>query len=81
MEEKDHVPGKKTFLNNSHNKSKIIQLRGSSLEKENCVVIHSSEDADVDIAVNACKLAREKNITVFGEDSDLLVLLIHYSTI
>ena len=72
---------KKTFLNNIQNKSRMIQLIGASLQHVNCKVHYSEEDADVDIAVRACQDATLSNVTVVGEDSDLLVLLIYYSTI
>ena len=70
---------KKTFLENPKNKLQIILLIGCSLKKANCTVIYSLEDADVDIAKTACKMAASRNVTVVGEDSDLLILLLYFS--
>ena len=53
-------------LSNTKNKSQLIQLIGSSLKKKNCSVVHSLEDADVDIAAHACKLTLTRNVTVVG---------------
>ena len=71
---------KSSFLVNVRNKTKIIQLIGSQLEKENCKVVYAEEDADVDVAVIACNESMSNNVIVVGEDSDLLVLLLYYST-
>ena len=71
----------KNFLSNSENKARIIRLIGNHLEKANCSVIYCKDDADVDIAVTACKSFLSNNVTVVGEDSDVLVLLLYYSTI
>ena len=70
---------RKTFLNNTENKSQIIDLIASSLKKANCSVVHSVEDADVDIATHACKMASSRDVTVVGEDTDLLILLLYFS--
>ena len=72
---------KSSFLANVHNKSKIIQLIGLNLRNAGCTVVYAEEDADVDIAILACRESLSKNITVVGEDSDILVLLLYYSTI
>ena len=71
----------KKFLSNSENKARIIRLIGNHLEMANCSVIYCKDDADVDIAVTACKSVLSNNVTVVGEDSDVLVLLLYYSTI
>ena len=72
---------KSSFLANVHNKSKIIQLIGLNLRNAGCTVVYAEEGADVDIAILACRETLSKNITVVGEDSDILVLLLYYSTI
>ena len=58
----------------------MIQLIGSNLQKANCKVIYDEEDADVNVALTACKEVLTKNLTVIGEDSDILVLLLAQCT-
>ena len=79
-EMKLHVT-KSSFLANVHNKSKMIQLIGLNLKNAGCIVVYAEEDADVDIAILACKESLSKNITIVGEDSDLLVLQLYSSAI
>ena len=71
---------KASFMGNIYNKTKMIQLIGSNLQKANCKVIYDEEDADVNVALTACKEVLTKNLTVIGEDSDILVLLLYHST-
>ena len=42
---------------------------------------YADEDADVDVAVIACTESMSNNVTVVGEDTDLLILLLYYSTL
>jgi 5'-3' exonuclease len=55
-------------------------LIGRKLSVLNCKVIYADEDADVDIAKVGVSESLKKNTTVIGEDTDLLVLLLYYST-
>lgn len=69
---------KKSFLANPRNKQRFIDLLGSQLEKDGTNVKHSSGDADYDIVVNACMIAQTKDVVVVGDDTDLLILLLHH---
>jgi hypothetical protein len=70
---------KENFLSNSTNKQRIINLIGIHLTLSNCTVIHASGDADVDIVKEAVSSSENMNTTVIGEDTDLLLLLLHHS--
>ena len=39
---------------------------------------HSGGDADYDIASTACTMAKRRSVAVVGDDTDLLVLLLHH---
>ena len=52
------------FLANVHNKTKIIRLIGSQLQKANYKVIFDEEDADVKVVLSACMAVLTKNVTV-----------------
>ena len=69
---------KKPFLANSQNKQKFIYLLGSILEGEGLQVKFSKADADYDIAMTACDAAQTVPEVVVGDDTDLLVLLLHH---
>ena len=71
---------KKTFLANPRNKQKFLNYIGSELEKAGVKVEHSSADADYNIVSTACTMAMRRSVTVVGEDTDLLVLLVHHLT-
>ena len=45
------------------------------MEKEGISMKQSAGDADYDIAMSACALARMKPVVVVGDDTDLLILL------
>ena len=69
---------KKPFLANPKNKQKFLYFIGSELEKAGIEVQHSGGDADYDIVSTACTMACRRYVTVVGDDTDLLVLLLHY---
>ena len=71
---------KKTpFLANPRNKQKLIYLLASEIQKEECVdAKHAREDADVDIVQSACAISTTCPVIVVGDDTDLLVLLMHH---
>ena len=70
---------KDIFLSNSVNKQNFIQQLGNNLQAAGCEVFHASSDADVLIAQKAIEMANEQNTVLVGDDTDLLVLLLHYS--
>ena len=46
------------------------------MEKKSCTVIHSRDDADLNIAMYAISYSAHKNVTVIAEDTDILILLL-----
>ena len=70
--------GKDKFLSNDTNKQNIINLIGKILQIAGYNVVFSQEDADVDIVLAAIKESHYQNVTVVGEDTDLLILLLYY---
>ena len=48
------------------------------LQNVGCTVIQTAGDADVDIAKTAVDMACVHSTTLIGEDTDLLILLLHY---
>ena len=71
--------GKKDeFLSIGTNKQKLIWLVSDVLRKMDCIVMKAQEDADVDIVKAALETSHLHTTTLIGEDTDLLVLLLHY---
>ena len=56
----------------------MIQLIGDTLQKSGCLVFYENGDADLKIAKTAVEESLTKNVTLIGEDTDLLVLLLYY---
>jgi len=72
--------GKKdAFLSRASNKQGLIDLISDELRKRACTVINATGDADVDIVKAAVESSRRRSTTLIGEDTDLLVLLLHYA--
>jgi hypothetical protein len=63
---------KEEFLSNQDNKQKFLKELGK------IVVKHADGDADFKIITTALECAINKNVAVVSEDTDLLILLIHY---
>ena len=53
-------------------------LLGKELKKKGCNVFFDQGDADVQIVSKTLELAEEKNTVLVGDDTDLLVLLLHH---
>ena len=70
---------KEEFLTHPKNKSKFAHLLGEKLTQAGCRVIHSNDDADHDIAITSVQESLTNIVTVIGEDTDLLVLLLYFS--
>ena len=69
---------KTQFLSNTENKQRLIHLLSECLEKSGFSCCHAPADADVMICRTAVTLLKSKcNVTVVGDDTDLLVILIH----
>ena len=60
-------------------KADMIALISTALTKRGCYVIQSPGDADVDIVKATVERSRHCTTTLVGEDTDLLILLLHYS--
>ena len=69
---------KDKFLSNDTNKQNIINLIGKILQIAGYNVVFSQEDADVDIVLAAIKESHYQDVTVVGEDTDLLILMLYY---
>jgi len=65
------------FLSREKNKSDMIALISTELTKRGCHVIRSPGDADVDIVKTTVERSRYCTTTLVGEDTDLLILLLH----
>ena len=70
---------KEDFLSRDKNKANMIALISTALTKRGCHVIQSPGDADVDIVKATVERSRHCTTTLVGEDTDLLILLLHYS--
>ena len=66
------------FLSIRSNKQQLITLIGDQLKEVGCTVIQAEGDADVDIAKTAVNSTILHSTTLIGEDTDLLMLLLHY---
>ena len=71
---------KEQFLSNHSNKQAFINLLGEKLLSKGYIVKHASGDADRLIVTVALESAAEKPTIVVGDDTDLLVLLLFYTT-
>ena len=67
------------FLANEHNKTRFIALLTKTLQNAGYEVRQAVEDADTDIVSAALQFtARQQNVTVIADDTDVLILLIHH---
>lgn len=69
---------KEIFLSNKTNKQKFINLLAATLERKGYSTVHATGDADVLIVNTAISKARSFPTVLVGDDTDLLVLLLHY---
>ena len=69
---------RKEFLRNTANKVQFIDFLINAFKREKINVIQSDGDADVMIVTEAIKLAAENTISVFSDDTDVLVLLMYH---
>ena len=71
--------GKKDeFLSRGRNKQNIIDLISEKLRGKGCEVINAPGDADVQTVKAAVLSSLTRSTTLIGEDTDPLVLLLHY---
>ena len=71
---------KEDFLSNKENKQALIRLISERMRGRGCAVIQAEGDADVEIVKAAVAMSSYKTTTLIGEDTDLLVLLLHHSS-
>ena len=79
-EETEFSGKKEAFLSRDKNKAAVITLITAALIRKGCHVIQSPGDADVDIAKATVERSRHCTTTLIGKDTDLLILLLHYSS-
>ena len=70
---------KDEFLDNNANKQRLIDYLSDNPERAGCSVDHAKDDADVLIVLTAVASARHKETVLIGDDTDLLVLLLHHA--
>ena len=71
--------GKKDeFLSRDRNKQNMIDLISKKLLEKGCEVINALGDADVEIVKAAVLSSLTRSTTLIGEDTDMLVRLLHY---
>ena len=66
------------FLSNPKNKQKFIDVLSEHLRVEGISIEKSQKDADLLIVQCALDKAMEKNAIIIGDDTDILVLALHY---
>lgn len=69
---------KEDFLSNKENKQRFVNMLGDCLEDDGIKVRHASGDADVLIVLTAIESAQHHDTVLIGEDTDLLILLLHH---
>lgn len=69
---------KESFLSNLSNKQNLINLITEKLQNKGCIVVNSLEDADLNIALTAVQQSSSHTVTVIGEDTDVLILLLYH---
>ena len=69
---------KELFMSNSHNKQAFINILCEKLNEYDIRYKNAVDDADLLIAQTAVDCALSSEVIVIGEDTDLLVLLIHH---
>ena len=66
------------FLSNERNKEKLILLIAEQLRQHSITVLLAEDDTDADIACAAVASSQTCKTMVVGEDTDLLILLLHH---
>ena len=70
---------KDEFLDNKANKQRFIHYLSDNQERAGSSVDHAKDNADVLIEMTAVASARHKETLLIGDDTDLLVLLLHHA--
>ena len=69
---------KDIFLSNPRNKQRFIVMLGEELKKRGIEVIQCEKDADVHVVKCAMNHVTLRNVILVGDDTDLLVISMHY---
>ena len=64
------------FHLHKHNKQAFLEMFGIQLSASGISVMHSDRDADIDIVSSDITVANTFPVTLFGEDTDLLIILL-----
>ena len=72
----EFIRQKEQFLSRASNKERLISAQ---LRNRGCNVINVPCDADVDIVKTAVDSSHQHSTTLISEDTDLLILLLHYA--
>ena len=70
---------KDEFLKNNENKQRFLGYLSDKLVRAGCITDHTKHDADVLIVQTAIASSRTKDTVLVGDDTDLLVLLLHHA--
>ena len=68
---------KEAFLSDPKNKQQYIDSLGARLTNQGCHVFHDQTDAYQFIVQKAIESAESMDTVLIGDDTDLLVLLLH----
>ena len=72
---------KTTFLANSKNKQRFINMLSNYLEKRKCKMYHAPGDADLLIVQKAVESSTVMDTVLVDDDTDLLVLLCYHASL
>lgn len=70
---------KETFLLKESNKQRFVELLVRKLQESNIEGKQSESDADLLICQTTVNKADDYTVVIYGEHTDLLVLLCHYA--
>jgi hypothetical protein len=69
------------FLSIKRNKDRLIKMLLPKMNAMNIKAKQVQGDADFDIVMAAIEAAEQHRVIVFGEDTDLLILLLHHASV
>ncbi|CAB4039507.1 Hypothetical predicted protein [Paramuricea clavata] len=75
-----HLTPRAKFMDNLHNKSKLIHLLSSTFRNHQIIVGECNNDADTSIVRGALAAAKDDSVEVRAENADVLIMLLHHSS-
>ena len=69
---------KDKFLGNIKNKQRFICLLSEKLKVKGMTVHHAIDDTDTLVALRSIHIAKDTDVTVIANDTDVILLLCHY---